>query len=254
MDFYRPHCKPTCPQEVATLVYTCIRSNPNTRPSAEDVCGHLRAVLTVLAPPAPVAPVGHDMHAPPALLGHGGPPGESDIHASPASASQHHGRGHGSGRPPVPTAGEGPANPSTGLRLGSGRVHAAVPPPGIHGAYLAGRHSARHTHEAIAAVAQHARQSLQQRGTRAGRIAAHDTEQEKQWKKRDDEDEQARAADRVGENWFNPQAVQKDEDEKAEEPHPVPEVAASATGGKAAEAARPGFLQKLLGCCARGTS
>lgn len=254
MDFYRPHCKPACPPEVATLVYTCIRSNPNSRHSAEDVCGHLRAVLTLLAPPAPLTPRGHDAHAPLALLSHEGPPGESDIRAAAAHPGQPCGRGEGPGHTLANAAAAGHAAASTGVGVGPGHGRPPVPPPGIQSVYLAGPHSARHSPAALTAASQHAQHGLHPpRSGGTARVVAHDEEREKRWEQRDFEDEKARAADRVGENWFNPQAVPKDEEEQVPEVKPVPVVVDGAEGGEARQATQLGCLQKLLGSCFGGT-
>eukprot|EP00892_Ulva_mutabilis_P007988 jgi/Ulvmu1/5561/UM023_0098.1 len=56
MEFYRPACVLCCPGEYASIVHECIRCNPNTRPSAVEVCERLRSAIASLCPPVPEDP------------------------------------------------------------------------------------------------------------------------------------------------------------------------------------------------------
>jgi hypothetical protein len=50
MDAYRPSCSNTCPSEFAMIVHDCIKSNPEKRPSASEVCSRLNHALSTLCP------------------------------------------------------------------------------------------------------------------------------------------------------------------------------------------------------------
>lgn len=50
MDAYRPSCSNTCPSEFAMIVHDCIKSNPEKRPSAAEVCSRLNHALSTLCP------------------------------------------------------------------------------------------------------------------------------------------------------------------------------------------------------------
>ena len=56
MEFYRPSCVRSCPEQLARIIHQCIRCNPNSRPSAATVCDNLRAAIASLAPPVPDVP------------------------------------------------------------------------------------------------------------------------------------------------------------------------------------------------------
>lgn len=50
MDAYRPSCSNTCPSEFAMIVHDCIKSNPEKRPNASEVCSRLNHALSKLCP------------------------------------------------------------------------------------------------------------------------------------------------------------------------------------------------------------
>lgn len=50
MDAYRPSCSNTCPIEFAMIVHDCIKSNPEKRPNAAEVCSRLNHALSTLCP------------------------------------------------------------------------------------------------------------------------------------------------------------------------------------------------------------
>lgn len=227
MDFYRPLCNGRCPPLVATLIYKCIRSNPNSRPSAEDVRSHLYDALEKLEPPAP-PPRGHAAHAIPAAPDFQVPPGLSHAGRSAAQhstgmhgAAQHssglHGAQHGAASRSSLPGGASRANPGAAPGGAGGgflppTIAVVVPPSDP---MLSGQPPPPHACGGVLqAVPQHGHQAPWPHGAGASGAVVHGGERLREWKQRDDEDEQARG----GPGWFDPVAANAEEGPPAEVP------------------------------------